>query len=345
MKYKSFITFIAASLITSACTNPEEIISGNDTPPKGALPSAEFTLNSLPDGPYAEDAIRIEATSEDAPFYSIELIPDGHYLLSTHRPNYSQAATVGVTTNAKGGFTITKKHKDCSARTRSVEDNNGTTYLPNGDYYGEFIKIGDKKYRLSNGVEIDLMGVTDSDKKVTFKNADGSVSNVYVNVSESVSDDATESLCHTWNCDSFELWAYMNGLYIAHGKQTLKNGMVETYFKSIESDFFEEEDLKYDLLGEDSDYCHTVIFTSKGTYICLYMDGEAEVARWQWVDDDKGIFHYEDYEYNECYDDEWDGYVTTRFAGNQMRIYEDYTDSEDGVDSRIVAVNTFTVIK
>ncbi len=340
MKFKSINTFIAVSLMMSACTDPEDIISGNDTPPTGALPSTEFTPNNLPDEPYAEDAIRIVATNENAPFYAIELMPDGHYLLSTLRPNYSQAPSVRITPKANGGFVISKKHKDSTTRTRSVEDNNNTLSLPNGEYYGVFTKLGDKKYSLSNGDEIDLMGITNSDKKVTYKNANGSVSNVYVNVSESISENATKSLCRSWHSNSFEVWTYWNGKYAAHGKQTLNNGKVDSSFNSIDEYLFEKDEI----LGEDSDFCHTVIFTSKGTYICFYMDGEAEVARWQWVDKNKGIFHYEDYEYNDDYDDEWDGYVTTRFAGNQMRIYEDYDYSDYDMDIRIVAVNTFTSI-
>lgn len=333
--YQSLL--VAAALLMSACTtDPEEIFSGNDAPPAGATPSAEFTENNLSDEPYAEDAIRIVATDAYAPFYAIELMPDGHYLLNTYRPYNSYAASVRVTAQADGGFAISKRRKDKTTRTGSFEDENGTVTLSNGAYYGEFTKLGDKQYRLSNGDEIDLTEATGSDQKVTYRGLDGRVSNVYVSTTEPIGDFGTKSLCRTWNYNSFELWAYWNGHYIVHGKQTLTNGVVNTEFNVMGDDSYEKDDY----LDDDDEFCYKVIFTSAGTYICFYINGDVEVSRWRWTEMAQGTLYYNHSETDDFY--EGDGYVTVRFAGKQMRVYEDYTDSEDGENERIVIVNTLT---
>lgn len=40
-------------------------------------------------------------------------------------------------------------------------------------------------------------------------------------------------------------------------------------------------------------------------------------------------------------DDDWAD-VTVRFDGNQMNLYQDYMDKEDGVKFRVLGVSTFT---
>ena len=37
-----------------------------------------------------------------------------------------------------------------------------------------------------------------------------------------------------------------------------------------------------------------------------------------------------------------EGDTTVRFKGKQMRIYEDYSESEDGFSFRMICVNTLT---
>ena len=89
-------------------------------------------------------------------------------------------------------------------------------------------------------------------------------------------------------------------------------------------------------------YCirHSVI-PNWGTYICFYMNHTAEVAKWDWTDATSGTLH--------CWDpydpdnSDWEGYTTVRFKGKQMRVYEDYSGSEDGFSFRMICVNTLTV--
>lgn len=336
LKFLYHILFAVSILTMSACTEDES--GDDDNLPAGSLPSAEFKPNNLPDEPYAEDAIRVEAQDEQAPFYAIELMPNGHYLLSTNPYNY--ASSVRVATKADGSFSISKKHNNRTVRARSTRADDGSITFNSGESYGKFTKLGNKKYQLENGVEIDLTGITGSDKKITYKNYDGSVSNVYVKVSEPILDAATKSLCRTWNNNSFEIWGYWNNSCIAHGKQTLDNGKVHSDFKAIGGNLFDFD--REDFLDDDNEFCEKVIFTSMGTYICFYLNGSVGIARWQWVDKAQGTLHYEDSKDDEYYDEEYDGYVTIRFAGNQMRAYEDYVEKSEGENFRTVAVNTLT---
>ena len=81
------LLFIALGIVMPACTDSDDEIGGNDTPPAGALPSAGFEPNNLPDEPYAEDAVLIVAEERYAPFHTLELMPDGSYLLTYNSPN------------------------------------------------------------------------------------------------------------------------------------------------------------------------------------------------------------------------------------------------------------------
>ena len=315
-----------------ACTEADEMISGNDTPPSGALPSTEFVLNDLSDEAYIEDAIHIVAMDESAPFYTLELMSDGNYLLTFDRSYNTYKNSVLVKKKGNGLSSVSKNRKLDVSCSRSTTDENGTMMLYDGSEYGKFTKLGDKRYRLSNGVEVDLQNVTESNKTISYKNLNGRISHVYVSVSEPIVKNGTKSLCRTWNYNSFEMWAYWNGKYIIHAKQTVNDGKVNTYFKTIGGDMFESEDY----LGAVP---YKVVFTSVGTYLCFYLNDEVDVSQWSWENETQGILYY--HRMNEGY--EWNGDVTIRFAGNQMRMYEDYTESEEDMDVRIVAVNTLTV--
>lgn len=307
---------IAASLLTMSACSTSDDDNGNANIPTGALPSAEFTLNDLPDEPYAEDAIRIETQDSEAPFYALELMSDGHYLLSTTRSKYT------------------------SRRAKCTRADDGTLSLSDGEYYGEYSKVGEKKYKLSNGDEIDLMNVTGSEKTMTYTRGDGGTSVVYVDVSEPISDDATRSLCRTWDYNIYELWGYWNSIYIYHVKQVIIDGQVKTSFNTIVDDLydFDDEDVPF---YEDETLPYKVVFTSSGTYLCFYIDGDVYESIWKWADESKGILYY-NHSIND--DDEYlgDGDVSIRFAGNQMRIYEDYNYSNNGYKFRYVIVNTMT---
>ncbi len=341
MKIDIFILFTSLSLALAACSSSDEI-NGDDTLPTGALPSAEFKPNDLPAEPYAEDAVKVIANDADAPFYSLELMADGYYLLATSRRYNTYDAPVRVEAKANGKISIHKKHNSSAVRTRSTINDDGTMVFDDGSEYGKFEKLGNKRYRLSNGIVVDLMNATGSDRTILYTNLNGYTSRVYVSTSTPDVGKDAQSICRTWDYNSFEIWEYMNGAYVAHGKATIKEGKVESEFESTIG--FEVEDV----LGEDSDMCYKIIFTTSNTYICFYMDGQVDVAQWNWVDRAQGILHYEDIPGNEDYDYEWDGYVTVRFAGNQMRIYEDYienyADTGFGSDMKVrtVIVNTLT---
>ncbi len=339
MKCNYLFCFCASlSMLLSSCNIDEiydGIMDGDGNLPEGALPSAEFSPNNLSNEPFAEDAIRIEAegTQNSTPFHSLELMPDGHYLLTTTSDSYnSYASPVCVKTKADGSFSICRNRQSKAVCTRSTTDENGTLYLDNGIEYGTFEKLEDKKYRLSNGAQLDLCDVLDADKKISYTDRYGRISNVYVNVTESVSGVGTKSICRTWKMNSIDLWLYMGGMCLASAKQSIKNGKAETVISTMMGG---GEDVS-EFLDEDSNMCCEMVFTSAGTYICSYLNGDVAVARWYWVDEEKGVLYY-------SWDLEGmtDGHVSVRFSGKQMRIYEDYTDTEEE-NMRIVLVNTLT---
>ncbi len=330
MKYKFLypLLFLACNLVMPACTDSDDENGGNDNPPAGALPSDEFVLNTLPAEPYAEDAIRLVAETSDAPFYSLELMGDGYYLLAAYN-SYANPSYAGEAGQAHAKRAL---HKNRTAvRTRSTRDENGTITTPDGLVYGRYTKIGDKKYRLSDGVEIALQNASGSNGSVVYKDSDGRISTVYVDVFKSAVTGATESICRAWECNSFEMWIYWNRKYLAHGKQVYKEGKVDSYFKAV-GNYVEKDEF----MDSDDEYCYKIVFTPENTYICFFLDGEVNVTWWKWTDEAQGTLYWYD-----AYDD---GHCTVRFAGNQMRVYEDYTENEEGEDLRLVAVSTLTVL-
>ncbi len=344
MKIKSiYLASLATISISLTACDGIDGTFGNDTPPSGALPSAEFNPNDLSDEPYAEDAIKVVVTTDHnyAPFYSLELMPDGHYLLSTNPPANTYYAPVTVDKKGNNYF-LRKKQNDEVAGTRSLPDESGTTTFDDGSQYGLFEKIGSKQYALSNGMIFNLLNATSGHHGILYTNVDGTTSEVYVNISSPETTEATTSLCRAWSFDSQEAWAYFNGTYAAHGKQVQVDGVVDTSFNAIGGDLLGIE--QSDLLPNDNEMCYKVIFTAYHTYLCFYLDGTWEKAQWEWTDETQGTLHYQDILSNSYYDASWDGYVTIRFAGNQMRVYEDYTEEEDDFSVRTVIVSTLTAI-
>ncbi len=339
MKYRTFL-FVILSLLMTSCTDRLENmfedgkITGNDAPPADALPSDKFTLGNPGEEPFAEDVIKVVAKETTDGFHSLELMADGHYLLYQSRPSNSYR----------------------SVRTRSSADENGMVEYPDGGQYGRFEKLDNKEYRLSNGITVDLKDATGTNQRIQLVDDIGRTSNVYVNTESPVDiGNGMKSLCRTWNLNSIEMWAYYNGLYIFHLKQSIVDGELNTYAKILGDDILDFE--QDDYVEEETTMCEKVVFTSSKTYICFYMDGTSMLSSWEWVDEEQGILRYIHDEYEDM-DAIGDGRVTVRFAGNQMRIYEDYTetdgddyyyeddyydDDEDDEDSiRLVIVNTLT---
>lgn len=271
MKIRHLFYLLASlSMVMSACETDNEI-SGNDTPPEDAIPSAEFHPNNLAAGTYTEDAIRIVSEDEyNDPFSSIELTPDGYYLFTSYNMYNSYTPSSNIAPQTGENTLKANSHK--GIRTRSTMDENGTISF-NYSQYGKFTKIGDKQYRLSNGIEIDLRDAAGSNRQVRYKHHDGTVTVVYVSVITPIQGDATASLCRTWNYISHDVWCYWNGKYIARGKKKLENGqVVDTHFKVI-GNLFDEEEIFDNIACKD-------VFTPTGKFIRFYVNGEVEVNNW-----------------------------------------------------------------
>lgn len=314
--------------------------------PNGAKPTQEFTFGDCEDEAHAEDAMKLNVESWDGyttpDFTSIEFFGDGHYLITTPLAHLAPERTVSVAREADGSTAIFKKHATKHLKTRAT-DNNGTMDIDNGKYqYGTYTRVNAHTYRLSDNSVIEFLDdVKEGNGQVTYTSRDGTQSNVHVNfATQDKSATPNRSLCRSWNCDSFEMWAYMNGAYMAHGKQWMENGRVHhnTKLSPSAKKWGIEED---DFFDPDTEYCYRMIFSPSGTYVCFYMDGDVEVACWEWSNQNDGIMHYWD-PYDHEAEDDWSGDVTVRFKGKQMRIYEDYSETEEIMTIHTIVVNTLT---
>lgn len=330
-----------ASVGFTACESDENGEYGDEKIPEGALPTTEFTLGNFEDEPYAEDAIKVEvqSTLEGNPeFSSIELFGDGHYLMSGANYNHAPQKTVKAKREADGSVSVFKKRGTKRMATRANED--GTIIFDNGSYsYGTYTREQKGVYRFDNGALLDLRKLQEGSSEVVYTNSDGSKSTVYVNYNVDEKPLEMRSICRSWRMNSFETWHYINGAYMAHGKQWITNGVVShnVEFSSAAGKWDYDKD---DVLDEDYEFCKRVIFSSS-TYLCFYVDGTAEVSGWDWRDRSNGTLYYYDL-FDQDNTDKWDGYVTVRFKGSQMRVYEDYSESESGMKFRMINVSTLT---
>lgn len=331
-----------ASVGFTACESDENDEYGEEKIPAGALPTTEFTPGNFEDEPYAEDAIKVEVQGTvegNSEFSSIELFGDGHYLMSGANNNHAPQKTVKAKREADGSVSIFKKRGTKRMATRANED--GTIIFDNGSYtYGTYTREQKGVYRFNNGALLDLRKLKEGSSEVVYTNSDGSKSTVYVNYNVDEKPLEMRSICRSWRMNSFETWHYFYGAYIAHGKQWITNGVVShnVEFSSAAGKWDYDKD---DVLDEDSEFCKRVIFSSS-TYLCFYVDGTAEVSGWDWRDRSNGTLYYYDL-FDQDNTDKWDGYVTVRFKGSQMRVYEDYSESEGGMRFRMIGVNTLTV--
>lgn len=272
-------------------------------------------------------------------FSSIELFGDGHYLMSGANNNHAPQKTVKAKREADGSVSVFKKRGTKRMATRANED--GTIIFDNGSYtYGTYTRKQKGVYRFNNGALLDLRKLKEGSSTVVYTNSNGVKSTVYVNYAETENTDWTGSLCRSWRMNSFETWHYLNGAYIAHGKQWITNGVVSHNIDlspAAKKLGYEEDDI---LPAKDYEFCKRVIFSSS-TYLCFYVDGTAEVSGWDWRDRSNGTLYYYDL-FDQNNTEKWDGYVTVRFRGSQMRVYEDYSDSKDGMSFRMICVSTLT---
>lgn len=330
-----------ASVGFTACESDENGEYGDEKIPEGALPTTEFTLGNLDDEPYAEDAIRIVAEGKPIDdgdrFVSIELFGDGHYLICFTAPSNAPKQTVKVKHEADGSVSIFKKGGAKRMATRAAAD--GTRTASDGSFaYGTYTRTMKGVYRFNDGATLDLRDVEKERKPVVYTNKYGLKSTVYVRVDSKEKTKPLQNICRAWQMNSVEVWQFINGAYIAHGKQWLEEGVVSHYIDLSPA----AEKLGYskkDILDEDYHFCKRVIFSST-TYLCIYMDHSMEERRWEWQDEQNGILRFWDSYDSE--DEDWMGDTTVRFKGKQMRIYEDYTEEESGLDFRMICVNTLT---
>lgn len=333
MKYSLFHMAAGMALCfgMSSCTSSDSSDENtlSTSIPDGALPSEILVPNQLADEPYADEAVLVTTEDYSAPFYSLELMGDGHYLLSYEREYYSNSR---ADRGGKLRNTMLHRASDVRIMTRGAE------YTESGKLYGNYEVIGEKVYRLDNGMVVDMGPISENEGVLRYRNDNGTWSTVSASAWDTPADEATRSICRGWDVNIFEFWIYFNGYYIAHGKEVIKDQKCERYFKCLGEDLFDiTED---DYFDDQSDVAYHVYFSANGTYVCYFLNGTIETRNWKWEDATRGTLRFYDYDASSGIG--YGGYDTVRFAGSQMRIYEDFTDYEDGASARCIAVNTFT---
>lgn len=276
IKTNKFFRNLAVILVAISATSciqkifSDELIKDSDLP-KGILPTNEMTYGNAKDEKYAEHAVKFTFTrSDNFSYSSIELLGDGTFLLLEY------PSKAGYDGYIAGGYTVEAKGR------YSLEDFGTLQIEENGDSYN-----------------------------LVFDNLNGNrISTVYAVKEQAQTDNATKSLCRTWQIQTTEEWMYLGSSLLINTKY---HGGDEPYFEGVVG--VDDEEMQYNIDA----MCKTMRFTPYGTYYCTYNNGTERISTWKWGDAEKGILFF-DWEYGE----QDEGYVTVRFAGSQLRTYEDY---------------------
>lgn len=282
-----FRSMLAAAVVLSSVSciqtilKTDELIADKDLP-SGVLPSENMTYGSAAAEDFAAHAARysIDATG-DAPYASVELFGDGTYLITKtgYQSVYGRKATKGYEDSyyIAGGYTVEQEGH------YSLEDFGTLKVQEEGDGFN-----------------------------LVFDNTYGNrLSTVFATKDPVLTDNASKSLCRTWDLKTQEEWMYLGSSLIINTKYT--GGENPTIEGKVGVD---SEELEESIAG----MCKQMRFSPAGTYYCILNNGEILVSTWKWGNAEQGILYY-DWEVGE----QDEGYVTVRFSGKQMRTYEDYT--------------------
>ena len=314
--------------------------------PERSKPSTKFTVGNCEDEQNAKDAIKLDVKTwddgkTDKEFVSVELFGDGHFLITT--PNALTAQKRAADGPRKAGSILNRSNK--SPLLARVGENNGTDNIDNGLYiYGTYTRVKDGVYKLSNNTMIEIKdGAVKGTATVTYTNRYGVSITIVVSVDYNYQQDAAmRQLCRSWKFDESEVWLYADDFCFGYGKQWMTFGRVQqeiTLAPEAKKWGFDEDDVL-----EMDDCCKRIVFSPCGRYICFFADHDIEVGRWEWKDIKNGVLRLwepVDLDDDDDDDDDWAD-VTVRFDGNQMHLYQDYMDKEDGVKFRVLGVSTFT---
>lgn len=310
-----FAMFASASIVFTSCDDSDK---DEELTIRGLLPSEEFNIPNIQKENHDADIAKFNITTTGAEYESIELLGDGTYIIA--KAGASEEKAKAFANDEDGEETTPSMIQKVSRKANDDSD----LYII-GSY--ETVNTG-KDYLLKNFGELEIEGESDV-KVLTITNSitgRTSIVNATAMNLNNVSD-ATKALCRTWNYDYMDTWGYLSSKLLGHLKYI---GGSNPRFEG-ESDFLDD----YDIAGLDDydEMARQVVFTRFHTYFVTYNDGSTEVSTWQWSNESQGILYY-----NWQYNGDDNGYVTVRFSGKQMRIYENYKYSL----AQIIIVNTLS---
>ena len=309
MNMKRLLTFLGIAAVSASLLASCELLNcGNQglqdlVIPDKAKPSEEMTYGSIAAESHAAHAVRYTIKGQESPYESVELFGDGTYLIAktgaTSRPQLMHA----VVRKAGNGLNVSIP-KSSSAKTKA-----GDEYFIVGGY--EMKEEGNYSLEDFGSLKIDE---NDGNINLTFENTLGNrICTVFASESPAVNDDASASLCRTWNVESLEQWAYLGILKILELKYVGGNN---PHYEGTGVNEMDKGELQ-EIIDEQ---CSTVTFSPYGTYCCTYNNGNVLYSTWMWANEKQGTLFYD---WQEGENEE--GYVTARFKDNKCLLYEDYT--------------------
>ena len=311
-------TMFAACCLAS-CIDTEGFIGSLTEPklPEGIKPSNEMTYGDLAEESCARFAAKYTISDKDFVYSNIELFGDGTYLFTKKEAQKLAQAPAVAHHDARGGVTLRIPANSLKAA------ESASNYYVEGGY-----EVYNDSCFIIDGVDTLFVKETvDNKYNLVFKNkATGRESTVYANKDAIKMNDATRSLCRTWNIKNWEQWVYLNSFLVQHSKYF---GEVDGQYPYYTGDIMESGANIESLLQQE---CVTATFSPSGTYVCHFRNGTTSVRTWQWGNEDKGVLFFD---YKVPGSESEEGYVTFRFKDNEARSYEDYRITLEDLEKKL----------
>jgi len=324
-----------------------DLIMGGQKLPAGATPAEEFKPGNAAPEAQASHAALFTIDDAQCPYESVEFFGDGNFLLMPRGYYYQlppQQAPAKLTRRADGSVAVQALNLRRSPATRDGEPTcqSGTyTVSPEGNYV--------LTYTDDNGTAQEAgLNLNENDTyQLTYPDGNR-VSTVYCDKQPAPAQQsaATSNFCRTWKTLYWDFWLVYKKKARLHVNY---NAETELYSGDYDDDDYADDEEGFDFEDEDSGMmAYKVTFSPNGTYVCYFRNNNnpctdyVDVRKWSWEDPAQGTIHW-----NADNGDESGmsrGFATVRFAGDMMRIYEQYSDNQSGLSCDMYIVNTFSAL-
>lgn len=200
--------------------------------------------------------------------------------------------------------------------------------------YGTYTPQSDKAFLLDNGATIEWQEQSGAHGTVVYTPQNGNAVSVSVVGAEPFATLASKALCRTWHLNTSKYWFSLKGVTALYRGYEYKNGQIvheDNRVANFIGTIYEGDPVTVDRWPE------TITLSAYGTYFIRFASGKTTLRKWKWENEATGIIRdFEDKTNIADFLD--DGCVTIRFAGDEMRIYNEYQVAS----TDILNVNSFT---